>query len=77
MGEYYGLSRGGIMNQLKIKVFTHFTLAIYSSCEVQINQWLDENPNIEIVNMLQSESMAAHNGRIERNLSITVLYRER
>ncbi|MBC2717354.1 MAG: hypothetical protein HF978_18775 [Desulfobacteraceae bacterium] len=64
------------MNPLKIKVFTYFTLTISSSCEVQINNWLAENPNIEIVNMLQSESMASKNDRIERNMCITVLYRE-
>ncbi len=64
------------MNPLKIKIFTYFTLTISSSCEVQINKWLAENPNIEIVKMLQSESMAAKNDRLERNMSMTILYRE-
>lgn len=64
------------MNSLKIKVFTHFTLTIASSCEVQMNLWLVSHPNIEIVDMLQSESMAVKNDQFERNMSLTVLYRE-
>jgi len=64
------------MNPPKIKVFIYFTLTLSSSCEVQMNNWLAENPNIEIVNMLQSESMTSKNDRIERNMCITVLYRE-
>ena len=64
------------MNPLKIKVFTYFTLTISSSCEVQMNKWLADNPNIEIVNMLQSESMVSKKDQIERNMSMTVLYRE-
>ncbi len=64
------------MNPLRIKVFTYFTLTISSSCEIQMNKWLTENPNIEIVNMLQSESMAAKKDQIERNMSLTVLYRQ-
>ncbi len=64
------------MNPLKVKIFTYFTLTISSSCEVQVNKWLAENPNIEIVKMLQSESMAAKNDHLERNMSMTILYRE-
>lgn len=64
------------MNPLKVKIFTYFTLTISSSCEVQVNKWLAENPNIEIVKMLQSESMAAKNDQLERNMSMTILYRE-
>jgi len=63
------------MDPLKIKVFTYFTLTISASCEVQLNKWLAKNPNIEIVNMLQSESMVSNKEQIERNMSITVLYR--
>jgi hypothetical protein len=64
------------MNPLQVKIFTYFTLTISSSCEVQVNKWLTKNPNIEIVKMLQSESMAAKNDQLERNMSITILYRE-
>lgn len=64
------------MNPLKVKIFTYFTLTISSSCEVQVNKWLAKNPNIEIVKMLQSESMAAKNDHLERNMSMTILYRE-
>ena len=64
------------MNPLKIKVFSYFTLNIGSACEVQVNQWLAENPDIEIVDMRQSESLAAHNEKFERNMTITLLYRD-
>lgn len=64
------------MKPIKTKIFTYFTLNINPPNEIQINQWLSENPDIEIVDMLQSESMAERNGQIERNLSITFLYRE-
>jgi hypothetical protein len=66
----------GVMKPLKVKIFTYFTLNINPSNEMQMNQWLAENPDIEIVQMLQSESMAAKEDRLERNLSITILYRE-
>jgi len=64
------------MKPLKTKIFTYFTLNINPPNEIQINEWLDGNPDIEIVDMLQSESMAAKDGKIERNLSITIIYRE-
>ena len=64
------------MNPLKTKIFTYFTLNINPPNELQINQWLAANPGIEIVDMLQSESMTTRNGEIERNLSITIVYRE-
>jgi len=64
------------MKPIKTKIFTYFTLNINPPNEIQINEWLSENPDIEIVDMLQSESMAERNGQIERNLSITFLYRE-
>ncbi len=64
------------MKPLKMKIFSYFTLNINPPNEIQINQWLEENPDIEIVDMLQSESMAARDDRIERNLSITIVYRE-
>lgn len=68
--------KGGTMKPLKAKIFTYFTLNINPPSEIQINQWLAENPDIEIVNMMQSESMAEKKGEIERNLSITIFYRE-
>jgi hypothetical protein len=64
------------MKPLKTKIFTYFTLNINPPNEIQINQWLEENPDIEIIDWLQSESMAARNGEIERNLSITLIYRD-
>ena len=64
------------MKPLKVKIFTYFTLNINPPNEIQMNQWLADNPDIEIVQMTQSESMATKEGQIERNLSITILYRE-
>lgn len=64
------------MKPLKTKIFTYFTLNINPPNEIQINEWLAKNPDIEIVEMLQSESMATKDGEIERNLSITFIYRE-
>jgi len=65
------------MGPLKIKIFTYFTLNINPPNEIQINEWLEQNPDIEIIDMLQSESMAAKAGGMERNLSITIVYREK
>lgn len=64
------------MKPLKTKIFTYFTLNINPPNELQINQWLAANPGIEIIDMLQSESMTTRNGEVERNLSITIVYRE-
>jgi hypothetical protein len=64
------------MKPLKVKIFTYFSLNINPPNEIQLNRWLAENPDIDIVNMLQSESMATRNGQVERNLSITIVYRE-
>ena len=64
------------MKPLKVKIFTYFTLNINPPSEIQINQWLADHPDIDIVNMLQSESMATTKDAIERNLSITIVYRE-
>ncbi len=64
------------MKALKTKIFTYYTANISPPNELQINQWLADNPDIEIVDMLQSESMASRTGQLERNLSITILYRE-
>ena len=59
-----------------MKIFSYFTLNINPPNEIQINQWLADNGGIEIVDMLQSESMAVREGSVERNLSITIVYRE-
>lgn len=67
---------GGDMKPLKVKIFTYFTLNINPPNEIQINQWLADNPDIEIVQILQSESMVTKEDKIERNLSISILYRE-
>ena len=64
------------MKPLKVKIFTYYTLSINPPNELQINQWLADSPDIEIVKMVQSESMAAWESRFERNMSLTILYRE-
>ena len=64
------------MKPLKIKIFTYFTTNINPPNEMQINEWLEQNQDIEVVNMIQSESMVTREGEIERNMSITILYRE-
>ena len=65
------------MKSLKIKVFNYCTQTINVDNEIQINEWLTENPDIEIVHMLQSESMVAvKESQIERNLTISIFYRE-
>jgi len=64
------------MKPLKAKIFTYFTTNINPPNEIQINQWLEENPGIEVINLVQSESMVIKEGEIERNMSITILYRE-
>ena len=63
------------MEPLKAKIFSHCTTNINSHGELQINAWLAENPDIEIVHLQQSESMVARESRIELNLTITLLYR--
>jgi hypothetical protein len=68
--------REGNMKPLRVKIFSYFTLNINPPSEIQINQWLTDHPDIDIVNMLQSESMATTKDAIERNLSITIVYRQ-
>ena len=63
------------MNPLKVKIFTYCTTNINPPNELQINEWLKKNQDIEIVEMLQSESMVSEENKIERNMSITVVYR--
>lgn len=64
------------MKPLKAKIFTHCTNNINMPNEVQVNEWLAENPGIDIVHMLQSESITTDEKGIQRNLTITVIYRE-
>lgn len=64
------------MEPIKAKIFNYCTKDINPPSELQINDWLADRPDITIVQMLQSESMVAIDGSIERNLSITLLYRE-
>lgn len=46
--------------------------SIISNLSNRINAWLEEHPDIEIVNILQSESQGAENAW---NLTVTVFYR--
>ena len=63
------------MKPLKTKMFSYCTTNINPPGELQLNQWLEDNPEIEIVRVLQSESMAVHETKLERNLTVTILYR--
>jgi len=63
------------MKPLKAKIFSYCTTDINPPGELQLNQWLEENPEIELINMVQSESMAVHDNQVERNLTVTLLYR--
>ena len=64
------------MSAIRAKIFSYCTTNINPPGELQINHWLKENPDIEIVDMLQSESMAAQENRVDRNLTITLLFRQ-
>ncbi len=64
------------MKPIKAKIFTYFTMNINPPSEIQINNWLAENPGVEIIHVSQSESMMVKGGGVERNLSITIIYRE-
>ena len=65
------------MNAIKAKIFSYCTTNINPPNELQIIDWLAEHPGISIVQMLQSESMAAlENNHVERNLTITLLYND-
>lgn len=63
------------MEPLKAKIFSYCTTDINPPGELQLNLWLEENPEIDIVQVLQSESMTVHKEKLERNLTITLLYR--
>lgn len=64
------------MAPMKVKIFREFSKSIHPPTELQINAWLEENPDIEVVYMLQSESMTPiRENEVERNLTVTVFYR--
>ncbi len=63
------------MKSLQAQIFSYCTTNINPPGEIQVNEWLAQNPDIEIVELSQSESMVAMENRIESNLTITVLYR--
>jgi hypothetical protein len=67
---------GGKMKEIKVKIFNYFSMNINPPNEMQINEWLAQHPDIEIVHISQSESMVNRDNRIERNMSVTILYRD-
>ena len=64
------------MKPLKAKIFSYCTTNINPPGELQLNQWLEDNPKIEIAHALQSESMVVRGEELERNLTVTLLYRD-
>ena len=64
------------MSAIKARIFSHCTTNVNPHSEWQINRWLADNPAIEIVQMLQSESMVSRDTGLELNLTITLLYRQ-
>lgn len=64
------------MNAIKVKIFSHCTTNVNPHTELQMNNWLADNPGIEIVKMVQSESMVVRERGLELNLTITLLYRQ-
>lgn len=54
---------GGLpMSAIRAKIFSYCTTNINPPGELQINQWLKENPDIEIVELYLLKPIAAHNG---------------
>jgi hypothetical protein len=52
----------------KVKIFS--SLQDVAALEVEINDWLSENPNVRIIDMLQTQSTTPQGW----NLIITVFY---
>jgi hypothetical protein len=73
--DYPEICQEVVMKPLKAKMFSYCTTNINPPGELQLNQWLEENPEIEIAHVLQSESMIVHKEKLERNLTVTLLYR--
>lgn len=64
------------MKALQVQIFTDCTRNINPSNQLRINEWLAAHPDIEIVEILQSESMfVTADEKIDRNLSISIFYR--
>lgn len=64
------------MQPIKVEIFTDCTRNINPSNRLRINAWPADHPDIEIVEILQSESMYVTSGEtIDRNLSISIFYR--
>ncbi|NNK13866.1 MAG: hypothetical protein HKP52_06485 [Desulfofustis sp.] len=63
------------MKALQAKIFSYCTTNINPPSELQLNEWLEENPEVEIVHALQSESITVRKDELERNLTVTLLYR--
>ena len=63
------------MKPLQAKIFSYCTTNINFPSELQLNKWLEENPDVEIVHALQSESITVRKDELERNLTVTLLYR--
>jgi hypothetical protein len=64
------------MKALQVQIFTDCTRNINPSNQLRINEWLAANPDIEIVEILQSESIfVTGDEKIDRNLSISIFYR--
>ena len=68
------------MNPVRVKIFYdggHIPSdrfeSVITGLSRKINAWLEENPDIEIINILQSESQGAENAW---NLTVTVFYRQ-
>ena len=63
------------MEPLKAKIFSYCTTNINPPSELQLNEWLAENPDVDIVHALRSESITVRKDELERNLTVTLLYR--
>lgn len=64
------------MKPMKVKIFREFSDSIHPPTELQINSWLEENADIEVLHLLQSESMTPiSENDVQRNLTVTIFYR--
>ena len=59
--------------KMKVKIFTEDDI---KKLESNINEWLKENSDIEIINSLQSESVSESNKVVGHwSMTITILYK--
>ena len=63
------------MEPMKSKIFTYCTTNNNPPSELQMNEWLAEKPDVDIVHALKSESITVRKDELERNLTVTLLYR--